>query len=52
MTVAGIILILLGMGIALFAEFAYNGQWLLGFLLAIAGVALAARHTYNTREKK
>lgn len=50
MTVAGVALILLGMVVAFTAEFAYNGQWLLGFLLAIAGVAIAATHTI--KEKK
>lgn len=53
MTIAGIALVLVGLVFGLTGATApYNGQWLLGFLFAIAGVALVARHTYNTREKK
>lgn len=50
MTIVGIILVLVGAAIGLTSPIAYNGQWLLGFLFAIAGVALAAAHTI--KEKK
>lgn len=50
MTVAGIILVLIGMAVGLTGGVPYNGQWLLGLLIAIAGVALAAAHTI--KEKK
>jgi hypothetical protein len=52
MTIVGIILVLVGAAVGLTSPTAYNGQWLLGFLIAIAGVALAARHTHTTKEKK
>ena len=52
MTVAGIILVLVGSLVGLTGSTPFNGQWLLGFLIAIAGVALAARHTHTTKEKK
>lgn len=41
MTLAGLLLIVAGAAVALTAQFAYNGQWLLGLLLALAGSALA-----------
>jgi uncharacterized membrane protein len=41
MTIVGLLLIVIGMFIALGSSFAYNGQWLLGFIIALAGVALA-----------
>lgn len=41
MTVVGLALILVGMVVALFARVAYDGQWLLGLILALIGVGLA-----------
>lgn len=41
MTLLGLVLVLLGMGIGLTAEHAFNGQWLLGLIMAAVGVALA-----------
>ena len=41
MTLAGLALVVVGMVVALFARVAYDGQWLLGFILALVGVGLA-----------
>lgn len=49
MTIAGIVLVLVGSLVGLTSPVAYNGQWLIGFLIALGGVALAAHHT--TKEK-
>lgn len=40
MTLLGLALIVVGAVVALLARVAYDGQWLIGFLLALAGVAL------------
>lgn len=50
MTVAGLALIVLGLLVGLINPTPYNGQWLLGLLIATAGLALVGRHTYNTKE--
>jgi hypothetical protein len=52
MTVLGIALVLVGAAVGLTGSTPYNGQWLLGFLIAIAGVAVCGIHTHNTKEKK
>ena len=41
MTIIGLVLIVVGAIVALTTDIAYNGQWLLGFIIAIAGLALA-----------
>lgn len=38
----GLTLILVGMVVGLTAPVAYNGQWLIGFILAITGTVLCA----------
>jgi len=52
MTIVGILLILVGAAVGLINPIPYNGQWLLGLLIAIAGVALCGIHTFTTKEKK
>ncbi|UAJ16161.1 membrane protein [Microbacterium phage TinyMiny] len=51
MTVLGLLLIIVGAFVGLTGSIPYNGQWLLGFLIAIVGWALCAYHTYITKEK-
>lgn len=41
MTLTGLVLIVVGAAVALTAPIAYNGQWLLGLLLALVGLGLA-----------
>ncbi|QGH74017.1 membrane protein [Microbacterium phage MortySmith] len=52
MTIIGILLILAGAAIGLTSPIAYNGQWLLGLIIAFAGLALAAIHTAITSKEK
>uniref|UniRef100_A0AAU6R5Z6 Membrane protein n=1 Tax=Micrococcus phage Olihed TaxID=3092209 RepID=A0AAU6R5Z6_9CAUD len=46
MTIAGLALILVGLivGLTVPTETAYNGQWLLGGIIAAVGLALVWRH--------
>lgn len=53
MTVIGILLVAIGAAVGLNSSVAYNGQWLLGFIIAILGVALCGIHAAITiKEKK
>ncbi|AWY04520.1 hypothetical protein SEA_GILDA_65 [Microbacterium phage Gilda] len=52
MTLIGILLIIAGAAIGLTSPIAYNGQWLLGLIIAVAGLALAAIHTAITSKEK
>lgn len=52
MTIIGILMVLVGAAVGLTSPIAYNGQWLIGFLIALTGVALCGIHTHNTKEKK
>ena len=51
MTIVALVLVLVGSFVGLTSPIPYNGQWLIGFLIALAGVALAFRHS-TTKEKK
>lgn len=50
MTVLGLALVALGAVVAFTNNLLYNGQWLLGLLIALSGVALCAVHTFTTKE--
>ena len=52
MTIIGILLIVAGAAVGLTSPIAYNGQWLLGLLIALAGVALCGIHTALTSKEK
>jgi hypothetical protein len=51
MAVLGLLAVVVGMFIGLSSPIAYNGQWLLGLICSIGGVALVALHT-TIKEKK
>jgi len=44
-TFLGLFFILVGMFVGLSSPIPYNGQWLLGFLIAFVGLAVAARNS-------
>ena len=48
MTIIGLLLIIAGVFVGLTAEHAFNGQWLLGFIIAVAGLGLA---WHNRKDK-
>ena len=50
MTILGLLLVFVGLLVGLTSPIAYNGQWLLGVVIAVAGVVLVIRQT--TKEKK
>ncbi len=52
MTVIGILLVAIGAAVGLTSPIAYNGQWLLGLIIAILGVALCGIHTAITSKEK
>ena len=52
MTIAGLFLVLVGALVGLTSTIPYNGQWLLGLMIAIAGVVMCGVHTFKTKEKK
>lgn len=49
MTIAGLALIVVGLAVGLTSPIAYNGQWLLGGIIAALGLALIWR---NRKEKQ
>jgi len=52
MTLIGLLLVLVGAAVGLTGSIPFNGQWLLGLMIAITGVALCGVHTFRTKEKK
>lgn len=52
MTLIGLFLVLVGAAVGLPGVTTFNGQWLLGLLIAITGVVLCGVHTFRTKEKK
>ncbi|QLF84547.1 membrane protein [Microbacterium phage Rie18] len=52
MTIIGILLVAIGAAVGLTSPIAYNGQWLLGLIVAVAGLALCGIHTAITSKEK
>ncbi|UYL85359.1 membrane protein [Microbacterium phage Hager] len=52
MTIIGILLIAIGAAVGLTSPIAYNGQWLLGLIVAVAGLVLCGIHTATTSKEK
>lgn len=51
MTLLGILLIIIGMFIGLNSPIAYNGQWLLGVIIAVVGLAFVIIHSITSIER-
>lgn len=51
MTIIGILLVAIGAAVGLTSPIAYNGQWLLGLIISLIGLALVIAHATITIER-
>ena len=51
MTIIGILLVAIGAAFGLTSPIAYNGQWLLGVIISLIGLALVIAHATITIER-